>query len=90
MQEATRALLALVPEQHNMGELMTAYAFRRRLALLEDDGEEASQWLELAGEQMVLSPELFTEDPPMTKAWLWRVACLSASLPCHEWYQQNL
>ena len=69
-QETARALLELVQEQHNMRELMTAYAFCGQLALLQDEVEEASQWLELAGEQEVLGPMLFLEDPPITKAWL--------------------
>ena len=49
---------------------MTAYAFCGRLALLQGEVEEAAQWLELAGEQEVLGPMLFLEDPPVTCAWL--------------------
>ena len=56
-QETARALLALVQEQHNMGGLMAAYAFLGRLALLQDEVEEASRWLELAGEQEVLGSD---------------------------------
>ena len=48
---------------------MTAYAFCGRLALLQDEVEEASQWLEMAGEQEVLGPMMFLEDPPITRAW---------------------
>jgi len=40
------------------------------LALLQDEVEQAEQWLELAGEQAVLGPMMFLEDPPLTKAWL--------------------
>src|SRR5260221_14453624 len=57
-------------EQHNMRELMTAYAFCGRLALLQDEVEEALQWLEMAGEQKVAGPMMFFEDPPITKARL--------------------
>jgi ATP/maltotriose-dependent transcriptional regulator MalT len=69
-QETARNLLELVQEQRNMGELMTAYAFSGQLALLQDEVEEASQWLELAGEQAVLGPMMFLEDPPITRAWM--------------------
>ena len=69
-QEAAHALLAWVQEQHNMRELMTAYAFRAQLALLQDEVEQASQWLELAGEPAVLGPMLFLEDPAITTARL--------------------
>jgi LuxR family maltose regulon positive regulatory protein len=69
-QEAARGLLEWMQEQHNMRELMTAYAFCGRLALLRDDVESAAQWLEMAGEQAVLGPMLFFEDPPITKAWM--------------------
>ena len=62
-QETACALLALVQEQHNKGGLMAAYAFLGRLALLQDEVEEASPWLELAGEQEVLGPMWFLEDP---------------------------
>jgi LuxR family maltose regulon positive regulatory protein len=68
--ETARALLELVQEQHNMGELMAAYTFRGQLSLLEGEVEEASRWLELAGEQEVLSPMPFLEDPLITKARL--------------------
>jgi LuxR family maltose regulon positive regulatory protein len=69
-QETARTLLALVQEQHNLRELLTAYAFCGRLALLQDGVEQAEQWLELAGEQEVLGPMMFFEDPPITTAWL--------------------
>jgi LuxR family maltose regulon positive regulatory protein len=64
------ALLELVQGQNNMRELMTAYAFCGRLGLLQNEVEEASQWLEMAGEQEVLGPMMFLEDPPITKARL--------------------
>ena len=70
-QETAQGLLALVQKQHNLGELMTAYAFCGRLALLQDKVEEAAHWLELAGEQEVQGPMLFLEDPPVTCAWLY-------------------
>jgi LuxR family transcriptional regulator, maltose regulon positive regulatory protein len=69
-QETARGLLAWVQEQHNVHELIAAYAFCGRLALVQDEVEEASQWLELAGDQEVLGPMLFLEDPPITKAWM--------------------
>ena len=69
-QETARTLLELVQEQHNIRELLTAYAFCGWLALLQDEVEQAEQWLELAGEQAVLGPMMFLEDPPITKAWL--------------------
>jgi LuxR family maltose regulon positive regulatory protein len=59
-----------VQEEHNLRELMPAYAFQGHLALLQDEVETAAQWLELAGEQEVLGPMLFLEDPPITKARL--------------------
>ncbi len=69
-QETARTLLALVQEQHNIRELMMAYAFCGRLALLQDEEEQAEQWLEMAGEQEVLGPMMFLEDLPITTAWL--------------------
>jgi len=69
-QENSRGLLALVQEQHNIPQLMTAYAFCGRLALLQDNVEEAAQWLELAGEQEIRGPMHFLEDPPITTAWM--------------------
>jgi LuxR family maltose regulon positive regulatory protein len=69
-QETAQGLLELVQEQHNIRELMTAYAFSGRLALLQDEVEQAGQWLELVGEQEVLGPLMFFEDPPVTRAWL--------------------
>jgi LuxR family maltose regulon positive regulatory protein len=69
-QETARTLLALVQEQHNIRELMMAYAFCGRLALLQDEVEQAEQWLEMAGEQEVLGPMMFLEDPPITTAWM--------------------
>ena len=55
-----------------MGELMQAYAFRGQLALLQNEVEEASRWLELTGEQEVLGPMPLLEDPPIPKA----ICCL--------------
>jgi LuxR family transcriptional regulator, maltose regulon positive regulatory protein len=69
-QETVRALLEWVQGQHNMRELLTTYAFCGQLALLQDEVEEASRWLELAGDQEVAGPMLFLEDPPLTKARL--------------------
>src|SRR6266496_2065679 len=69
-QETARTLLELVQEQHNIRELMTAYAFSGRLALLQNKVEEAAHWLELAGEQEIRGPMLFLEDPPITTAWM--------------------
>jgi LuxR family maltose regulon positive regulatory protein len=40
------------------------------LALLQNEGEVASQWLEMAGEQEVRGPMFFLEDPPTTKVFL--------------------
>ena len=41
-QETALALLELAQEQHNVGDLMVAYAFRGQLSLLQDEVEEAS------------------------------------------------
>jgi ATP/maltotriose-dependent transcriptional regulator MalT len=68
--ETARALLEWMQEQHNMPQLMTAYAFCGRLALLQNEVESAAQWLEMAGEQEVLGPMMYLEDPPITKAWM--------------------
>ncbi len=69
-QETTRALLELVQGQNNIRELLTTYAFCGRLTLLQNEVEEAAQWLELAGDQEVLGPMVFLEDPSITKAQL--------------------
>jgi LuxR family maltose regulon positive regulatory protein len=69
-QETARTLLELVQEQHNVEGLMAAYAFCGRLALVQNDEEQAEQWLDMAGEQAVRGPMPFLEDPPVTKAWL--------------------
>jgi ATP/maltotriose-dependent transcriptional regulator MalT len=69
-QETARTLLKLVQEQHNPRELLTAYTFCGRLALVQNDVEQAEQWLEMAGEQEVRGPMPFLEDPPITTAWL--------------------
>jgi LuxR family maltose regulon positive regulatory protein len=68
--ETAHALLAFVQEQHNMRELLTAYAFCGRLALLQNEVESAEQWLEMAGDQEVLGPMMYFEDPPLTKVRL--------------------
>jgi len=65
-QDTARALLELVQGQNNIRELLTTYAFCGRLALLRNEVEEASQWLEMAGEPEVLGPMSFFEDPPIT------------------------
>jgi LuxR family maltose regulon positive regulatory protein len=69
-QETVRTLLELVQEQHNMRELLTVYSFQGKLALLQQEVEKASQWLEMTGEQEAQGPMTFFEDPPLTKARL--------------------
>ncbi len=69
-QETARTLLEFVQEQHSIPELMVAFAFCGRLALLQNEVEEASQWLEMSGEQEVRGPMFFLEDPPLTKVLL--------------------
>ena len=69
-QETARTLLELAQEQHTIRELMVAFAFCGRLALLQNKVEEASQWLEMAGEQEMRGPMFFLEDPPVTKVRL--------------------
>jgi LuxR family maltose regulon positive regulatory protein len=69
-QEAAQAMLRWVEAQHDREELQAAYAFCAQLALLQDEVEQASQWCELAGEQEVLYPMRFLEDPPITKAYV--------------------
>jgi LuxR family maltose regulon positive regulatory protein len=69
-QETARTLLEMVQGQHNMRELMTAYTFCGQLALLQDEVEEASQWLEMAADQAVLGPMWFFEDPLITQGRL--------------------
>ena len=69
-QQAARMLTELVQEQHNMEGLMAAYAFCGRLALAQDDEEQAEQWLDMAGEQEVRGPMPFLEDAPITRVWL--------------------
>lgn len=66
--EAADAMLCWVQGQHNIEELKVAYAFCAQVALLQDDVEKATQLYELAGEQEVLCPMRFLEDPPLTKA----------------------
>ena len=53
-----------------MRELLKTYAFCGRLALLQNNVEEATQWLELAGDQDVQGPMMFFEVPSITKASL--------------------
>jgi LuxR family maltose regulon positive regulatory protein len=67
-QETAHTLIELVQEQHNMGELLTTYAFCGQLALLQDEVERAEQWLEMAGSQEVGGPMPFLEDLCITKA----------------------
>jgi LuxR family maltose regulon positive regulatory protein len=69
-QETAHALIELVQGQHNLRELLTAYAFCGQLALLQDEVEQAEQWLEMAGEQEVLGPMTSFEVPPITTAWM--------------------
>lgn len=69
-QATATALLEWVQDRHNMGDLMIAYAFQGQLALLEGEVEQAARWLELAGEQEVLGPMLFLEEPVVTKVRL--------------------
>jgi LuxR family maltose regulon positive regulatory protein len=64
--ETARTLLEFVQERHALSELMVVYAFCGRLALLQNDVEQASQWLEMAGEQEVRGPMFFLADPPVT------------------------
>jgi len=68
--ETAHRLLELAQEQHTIRELMVAFAFCARLALLQNEVEEASQWLEMAGEQEVWGPMFFLEDPPVTEVRL--------------------
>ena len=69
-QEAVNTLLESVQGQHNMDDLLTAYAFCGRMALMQDDVEQAEQWLEMAGEQEIRGPMPFLEVPHFTSAWL--------------------
>jgi ATP/maltotriose-dependent transcriptional regulator MalT len=69
-QETASTLLELVQAQHTIPELMVAFAFCGRLALLQNEVDEASQWLEMAGEQEVRGPMFFLEDPPITAVHL--------------------
>jgi LuxR family maltose regulon positive regulatory protein len=69
-QETTRTLLAFVEQQHSVPELLVVYAFCGRVALLQNEVEQAAQWLELAGEPEVRGPMFFLEDPPVTRVRL--------------------
>jgi LuxR family transcriptional regulator, maltose regulon positive regulatory protein len=64
--ETANTLLEFVQEQHSQPELVVSYAFCGRLALLQNEVEQASQWLEMAGEKEVRGPLFFLEDPPLT------------------------
>jgi ATP/maltotriose-dependent transcriptional regulator MalT len=68
-QGTVRALLEVVQGRNNMRELLKTYAFCGRLALLQNNVEESTQWLELAGDQEVQGPMMFFEVPSITKAW---------------------
>jgi LuxR family maltose regulon positive regulatory protein len=68
--ETAHRLCELLQEQQNIHELQTVYAFCGRLALLQNDVGAAEQWLEMAGEQGMLGPMMFFEDPPITQAHL--------------------
>jgi hypothetical protein len=57
-------------EQRNMGGLRAAYAFLGQLALLQNKVEEASRWLEMAGEQEVWGQMIYLDDSPITRARL--------------------
>ena len=71
-QETARAVLEVVQGRITMRELFTTYAVCGRLALLQNNVEEASQRLELAGDQEMQGPMTFLEVPSITKAC---VAC---------------
>ena len=71
--ETARTLLELAQEQHTRRELMLAYSFCGRLALLQNEVEVASQWLEMAGEQEVRGPMFFLEEFARDRSTL--VAC---------------
>jgi LuxR family maltose regulon positive regulatory protein len=68
--ETAHTLLELVQELHAIPELMVTFAFLGRLALLQNEVEEAAQWLEMSGEQEVRGPMFFLEDPPVTRVRL--------------------
>jgi LuxR family maltose regulon positive regulatory protein len=69
-QETARTLLELAQQQHSLPELMVAYAFCGRVALLQNEVEQATRWLELAGELDLGGPMFFLEDPPVTEVRL--------------------
>ncbi|HXZ03643.1 MAG TPA: LuxR C-terminal-related transcriptional regulator, partial [Ktedonobacteraceae bacterium] len=69
-QETARTSLEMARKQHSIPELMVAFTFCGRLALLQNKVDEASQWIEMAGDQEVRGPMFFLEDPPVTKARL--------------------
>jgi LuxR family transcriptional regulator, maltose regulon positive regulatory protein len=67
-QETARALLEGVQGRNTLRELLKTYAFCGRLALLQNNVEKATQWLELAGDQDVQGPMMFFEVPSITTA----------------------
>jgi LuxR family maltose regulon positive regulatory protein len=69
-QETARTLLELMQAQNTIPELMVSFSFCGRLALLQNEVDEASQWLEMVGEQEVRGPMFFLEDPPVTRVHL--------------------
>ena len=69
-QQTARTLLELVQGQHNIRELMRAYALCGHLALLQGEVEEAEQWLEMAGEQEVAGRMLHLVELPISKVRL--------------------
>ncbi|HEY6411923.1 MAG TPA: LuxR C-terminal-related transcriptional regulator [Ktedonobacteraceae bacterium] len=64
--ETALTSLEFAQQRHSLSELMVAYAFCGRLALLQNEVEQAQQWLEMAGEQEVRGPMFFLVDPPVT------------------------
>ena len=68
--ETTDALLEFVQRRNSISYLAPIYAFYAELALLEDDGESAERWLEMAGEQWALGSLVSFVIPPITKARL--------------------
>jgi len=65
--ETALTSLEFAQQRHSLPELLVAYAFCGRLALLQNEVEQASQWLEMAGEQEVRGPMFFLVDPPVTR-----------------------
>jgi LuxR family maltose regulon positive regulatory protein len=69
-QETARTSLEWAQEQYNVQDLMTAYAYQGRLALLRGEVESAEQWIEMAGDQATLGSMVFLEEAPITRAWM--------------------